>query len=222
MRSTSTGDEGLDRLLEGGYERDCLTVIYGPAGTGKTNLCLLCTAKGVAAPAKILWVDTDGSFSIERLRQITPAADGVLERTTFFRPATFAEQRKAIDAIRMLASERVGLIVIDSIATLYRLTLNRAQDPYHQNRELGLQLSYLVEIARKHAIPILITTQVYADLGKQGEVRIVGGDIIRYAAKCLIELRRVEGERKLVLRKHRSLGERELPFSIVESGISAS
>jgi len=35
-----TGTSVLDELLEGGLETDTITIIYGPAGSGKTNFCL--------------------------------------------------------------------------------------------------------------------------------------------------------------------------------------
>ena len=37
-----TGSKILDRMLNGGYEQDIITTIYGPAGSGKTVLCMLC------------------------------------------------------------------------------------------------------------------------------------------------------------------------------------
>ncbi len=32
--------KSLDDLLEGGIESGCLTLLYGEAGSGKTNICL--------------------------------------------------------------------------------------------------------------------------------------------------------------------------------------
>ena len=34
-----TGSKILDVMLDGGYEKDTITTIYGPAGAGKTVLC---------------------------------------------------------------------------------------------------------------------------------------------------------------------------------------
>jgi len=56
------------------------------------------------------------------------------------------------------------VIILDGAAMLYRLELAKSKDSYLVNRELGLQLSYLTEIARKKNIPVLVTNQVYADL----------------------------------------------------------
>ena len=51
MEKIPTGSKILDNLLNDGYETDIITTIYGPAGSGKTVLCILCAA-GVARKGK--------------------------------------------------------------------------------------------------------------------------------------------------------------------------
>jgi len=48
---------------------------------------------------------------------------------------------------------------------------------------------------------------------------MVGGDILKYWSKCLIELKNDNGKRKAILKKHRSLPEKELSFQIFNEGI---
>jgi hypothetical protein len=55
--------------------------------------------------------------------------------------------------------------------------------------------------------------------GKRGETKMVGGDIMKYWSKCIIELKNEKNKRKMILRKHRSLGEKDMDFEIVNSGI---
>jgi len=92
---------------------------------------------------------------------------------------------------------------------------------YDVNRELSKQISYLTEIARKKNIPVLITNQVYADFDAKDKVNIVGGDILKYGSKCLMELQITpNGNRRIILRKHRSIREeKEIIFKIIEGGI---
>ncbi|MEM3154624.1 MAG: DNA repair and recombination protein RadB [Candidatus Woesearchaeota archaeon] len=218
----STGAGFLDDFLEGGYETDAITTIYGPAGAGKTNLALLASIEIAKAGKKVIYIDTEGGFSVSRLKQILPDYKKLLERFVFLRPTNFEEQKRAIEMLKKLVNQRIGLIVVDTITMLYRLQRSFKEDDSF-NRDLSLQMLALNEIARKHNIPVLLTSQVYASF-ENGRVKIVGGDILLYTSKCLLELEPLHaGKRKLVLRKHRSIaGGKEAFFEIVEKGIKES
>ena len=138
----------------------------------------------------------------------------------FFKPTTFKEQKKVFDNLYKLVDDSVGLVVVDSIAMLYRLALGMAKEVCEVNAALGKQIATLTKIARKWQIPVVMTNQVYADFENKERVKMVGGDLLKYGSKCLIELK-VGGEgRKAVLRKHRSLKEgKEINFEIVNEGI---
>jgi DNA repair protein RadB len=218
----SSGCAAMDWLLEGGYEKDVLTTIFGAPGAGKTNFLLLAIANSAdLANKKIVYIDTEGNFSLSRFRQIAPEYEEALKRIIFLKPTTFEEQRAAFDKLRRIVNEKIGIIILDSAAMLYRLELGKTRDVFNVNRELGLQLSYLTEIARKKAIPILVTNQVYADVetGEEGKTKMVGGDILRYASKCLIEIKKLAGGKRVaILQKHRSLPEKEVMFRITDTG----
>lgn len=220
-----TGSKVLDKMLNGGYETDIITTIYGPAGSGKTVLCLLC-AIGIARKGKkVIYVDTEGNFSLERLKQITKqiAVDykKILQKIIFLRPTSFENQKRSFEKLKEIINEKIGLIVVDTIAMLYRLELGKNEDVYKVNRELGKQLAYLTEISRKKNIPVLIANQVYSDFENKDKVNIVGGDLLKYGSKCLIELQITpSNNRRAVLRKHRSIPEeKEITFKIVEGGV---
>jgi len=74
---------------------------------------------------------------------------------------------------------------------------------------------------RENKIPILVTNQVYADFENKNEVNIVGGDLLKYQSKCLIELKRnSDGSRKAIIKKHRSIEEnKEIDFVITDLGL---
>ena len=85
----------------------------------------------------------------------------------------------------------------------------------------------LSEISRKQKIPIIITNQVYSEFlseeemkkGVKKEVNLVGGDLLKYWSKCIIELKIENRKRKAILLKHRSLPIKEMNFEIREKGI---
>jgi len=220
MVKISTGAAFLDQLLEGGYDPDIITTIFGPSGAGKTNLCLLAAVKVAESGKKVLFIDTEGGIAVERIKQISSDYNETLNRILFFNPVTFVEQNDVLEKVKELVSDQIGLIVVDSISMLYRLELGKSEEVYEVNSALGRQIAYLVEIARRKKIPVLITNQVYADFDHREEVKMVGGDLLKYGSKCLLELRRGEESRELILRKHRSLPEgRKVKFKIVEKGI---
>ncbi len=174
---------------------------------------------------KIIYVDCEGGFSLDRLKQITSHINldykKMLDNIIFLRPTSFEEQKKSFEKLKELVNDRIGLIVVDTIAMLYRLELGKNEDIQDVNRELGRQISYLTEIARKKGIPVLITNQVYTDFDDRDKVNIVGGDILKYGSKCLIELQITpNGNRRAIIKKHRSIqDEKEITFKIVEGGI---
>ena len=219
MERLSSGTDVMDSLLEGGYEKDILTTVYGPAGSGKTCSCILAAISAVKT-GKVIYIDTEGGFSVERLKQITPDYMNVLENMIFLKPVNFDEQKKAFEKLKDLVNEKISLIVVDTISMLYRVELGKTPDVYRINKELGLQLSFLSEICRKKGIPILISNQVYSNMSEDGGVNTVGGDIMRYSCKCMIEIKNLKNSKRLaILRKHRSIiNEKEVMFSIVEKG----
>jgi len=214
----------LDKLT-GGIERDVITTIYGPAASGKTNICIGSAIEIAKEGKKIIYIDSEGGFSLERLKQIASHISQdykkILDKIIFLKPTSFAEQKKSFEKLKDIVNDKIGLIVVDTIAMLYRLELGKSENVQEVNRELGRQISYLTEIARKKNIPVLITNQVYADFDDKDKVNIVGGDILKYGSKCLIELQITpNGNRRVILRKHRSIqAEKEILFKIVEGGI---
>jgi len=215
----STGSDIMDWLLDGGYEKGVLTTIYGPAGSGKSNFCLMCLANNHAK--KIIFIDTEGAFSINRLKQLTDDYEEVLKNVIVLTPTDFAEQKKVFEKLKTLISTKIGLLIVDSMAMLYRLEIGKSKDAITTNRELGVQLANLIQIARKFDIPVILTNQVYSDLEDKEQVKLVGGDTLRYASKCLIELQKIKNGRIATVRKHRSLPEgKEVRFKIIDQGIA--
>ncbi|MDD5193670.1 MAG: hypothetical protein PHF67_03720, partial [Candidatus Nanoarchaeia archaeon] len=149
------------------------------------------------------------------------------------KPVNFNEQKTCLYKLsRDFKSKNIGLIIVDSITTLYRLDLAEARKKGIEqikriNSDLANQMRILYEIARKKELPVLITSQVYNDFlteeewisGKEAGVNVVGGDILKYWSKCIIELKNKNGKKKAIIRKHRSLPEKELNFEICNEGI---
>lgn len=231
----SAGSFDLNKWLYGGYETGIITMIAGPPGSGKTNFAILAAASLAKKGEKVIFIDSEGGFSVERVKQIVGEQyETILDHILLLEPKQFSEQKKMFDTLLdNVKKNHVGLIVVDSMAMLYRLELGDAlrdkeTDAVRSiNREVAKQMRILAEIARNKGLPILITNQVYKDFlsekdwksGKKAEVNIVGGDLFKYWSKCILELSFEGPKRKVKLLKHRSLPEKEMDFVIKDKGI---
>jgi DNA repair protein RadB len=214
----SSGTAAMDWLLEGGYEKGVITTIYGPGGAGKTNLLLLFIANSLKGQ-KLIYVDTEGSFSVNRFMQITKDYKKALEKITFLKPTTFKEQEDAVTKLEGLVKQNIGAILVDSLTMLYRIEMDE-EDNKTVNRALVAQMRTLLELARKNDIPVLVTSHVYADFEDKEKVNVVGGTIVKNMSKCLIELRKSGPNRMAIVHKHRSIEEgKKILFKIVDEGI---
>ena len=235
MTKISTGSYDLNKWLYGGYEEDVITMIAGSPGSGKTNFALLVACSQAKKKNKVLFIDTEGGFSVERIKQIVGENyKEYLEDILLYQPTSFEDQKKLfLKLLDQIKKEHIKLIIVDGMAMLYRLELGDAIQSKEDfkikdvNREVANQMRILAEISRKQKIPIIITNQVYNEFlseedwksGVERQTNIVGGDLFKYWSKCIIELKLNGGKRKAILIKHRSMPEKEFSFEIRNDGI---
>lgn len=235
VEKISAGSFDLNKWLYGGYERGIITMIAGPPASGKTNFVLLASCSQAKKGNKIIFIDTEGGFSPERVRQIVGEEhENILKNILLLNPTSFDEQKKIfMKLVNRVKKENIGLIIVDGMAMLYRLELGDAVKSKDENkikeinREVAKQMRILAEISRKQNIPVLITNQVYHGFLSEEELRkgikpeanIVGGDLFKYWSKAIIELKNENGKKRAILLKHRSMPKKELSFEIRERGI---
>lgn len=214
----ATGCPPLDDLLGGGVEAGAITLVYGEAGTGKTNLCLQLAAwASIDGRGKTAYVDTEG-VSVERLSQIADVhAERVLRDLLFFSPQNLEEQEHMIRSLEKIAEP--ALIVVDSINLYYRLGL--ADGAEAASKSLTTMMGDLLRLSRASGVPIVVTAQVYT--GDDG-ARAFGGRIMEHIVKTSVRLDRLApGARRATLLKHRSLAEgRQADFFLTQRGLAAS
>ncbi len=226
MAKVSAGSFDLNKWLHGGYESDIVSVVYGGPGTGKTNFCLLAAVSQAKKGNKVIFVDTEGGFSVERVRQMLNGKEKVdenevLKNIFILKPTNFKEQEKAFVELERYLKKEVSMIIVDSMTILYRLDFAAAREKSEIeiqkiNSELVRQIKILAEISRKKDIPVIVTNQIYK---WEDNTQMVGGDILKYWGKCLIELENDKGRRVAYLRKHRSLPEKSFTFQIFNEGV---
>ncbi len=220
MAHLPIGSKPLDDLLEGGLEGGAITLLFGEAGSGKTNICLQVARNVATTGKKVVYIDTEG-VSLERLMQIAgDDYEEVMKNVLFFEPHSFDEQEKFVDKAAKLAesSLEVGVIILDSATIHYRLTRN--DEERGVRKSLSPQLAKLLAVARSKDLPILLTSQVYTDIEK-GTFEPLGGHVLLHNAKAIIRLDKVStGVRRAVIIKHRHLEEgRRAEFKLTNSGV---
>lgn len=212
-----SGSKCIDSLLGGGIETGTITQLYGASGTGKTTLCLM-FAKSASKSYKVAYIDTEG-LSGERVKQIfkdVSLFSNVYVQEVF----TFRQQASALKEVEKLAkSEKIKLLIVDCFTSLYRSELEDESRQIKVKRELTAQLTYLLGLARKMDLAVLITNQMFTDI-KTGSDKPLGGTSIDHLSKTILSLERVGNLRKATLVKHRYKKEGEsCEFQITDKGI---
>ena len=213
----------LDDLLQGGIDKKSVTQIYGPPGSGKTNISLNVTVNLARAGKKVIYIDTEGGISIDRIKQLAgDDFDTVASNIIVFEPNDFEEQDDDLKLIETWVSsnhENLELIVLDSAVALFRIEESKGKSSV-----LGKEMNLLASLARTYDLAVLVTNQIYASFDEESEEDFspVGGTIIQYRSKIIIELKREEGtnQRIALLKRHKSKREGlAVHFLITNNGI---
>lgn len=159
----STKCGSLDIILRGGFPISHLSLVYGEASTGKTTLAMQCAIECARRNLKTLYIDSDRSFSHNRLAQLAGnGLEGIGENIVVFTPETFSEQAALVERMGSFITESTELLVVDTVTSLYRSALGSQEKVFAQNRELNRQMAYLAELASMKPVAVLLTSQVHA------------------------------------------------------------
>lgn len=223
----STGCESLDSLLGDGFERGTVTQLYGPPGSGKTNVALSSAVEVVARDGSALYIDTEG-LSVDRFEQLLDARVEDVEAASAQVIVTdvhdFDEQAEAVRDAADFA-DRVDLIVLDSATGFYRLRRTEDTEAGDALRTVADQVTHLLSLARKFDLAVVITNQVYTDPETdEGRMRPLGGHTLSHWTGTVVRLDRFRGgNRRATLEKHRSRAEGDSArFRITDTGIESA
>ncbi len=184
-----------------------LTVVYGPAGSGKTTLAMLAASFMATQHKATIYIDSERNFSLERYRQLLGTDTGALDLLLLSRPRDFQEQHERINSLLSFV-HTVGLIVVDTIGVFYRQEIKKNVEL--ANDLLAKQIRLLHELS-KH-VPVIVTNQVYEDLTRMA-TKMVGFSKIERWCHRLIELKK--NPRTIILHKPEQM---KKEFTIVSQG----
>jgi DNA repair protein RadB len=188
-----TGCVSLDKMLGGGLPKGVVSLVYGEAETGKTSFAIQCAVNCARTDYRAVFIDADGAFSSMRLLQIAHHdSEKLSPLLILFTPTTFQEQTSAIDHLDKYLTGKAGLVIVDTITSLYRVELGASpEETFRSNRKLNTQLAYLAQIAKTQKIAVLITSQVRSILtGKQNNVEPVAARVLKFWSDIVLRFKR--------------------------------
>ena len=206
QRVVPTGCGSLDELLGGGFPTDGVSLVYGEAETGKTSLAVQCVINCARMGYKSLFIDSDGTFSSKRLSQIAYYDyEKISPSIILMKPTNFQEQIRAIDHLDEYVTRKFGLMVVDTITSLYRVELEGPKETFALNRELNRQVALLTQIVKTHKVAALITSQVRSVfLGEEVSMEPVATRVLKFWSDVVLNLKQTGQTRviKILLEKH--------------------
>ncbi|MCS6880214.1 MAG: AAA family ATPase, partial [Chloroflexaceae bacterium] len=165
----------LARVLGGGLVPGSVVLIGGDPGIGKSTLLTQVAAHFAAAVAPALYVSAEESAQQIKLRA---------ERLNLQHDDLFVYAETSLDAVlRQIRAMRPGLVIVDSIQTVYLEDLASAAGSVSQVREGALRLMH---VAKELGIPIVLVGHVT----KEGA--IAGPRVLEHIVDVVLYL---EGDR---------------------------
>lgn len=180
---------------------------YGPSASGKTTFAKYEAIELTKQGKKVVFLDTENGFSVERIKQIAGKDyKKVLDNTLLFNINSFKDQQLKIRNLEKLKG-KIDLIIIDSFNAYYRRLYN--SKPSLAKSMLNSQLKILKSLSRDFRI--ILTNQVFDNFN--GQVRGVGCYFTDKFSDEIIELKKEP--RRWIDKKTRE----EKKFEIISSGV---
>ena len=231
----STGSKNLNDLLGGkGVETKSITEAFGAYGSGKTQLgltlavnCQLPVEKG-GANGKVVFIDTEGTFRPERIRQISEGVgalpEKVLKNIFVARAFNSDHQMLLIDKISEMIKngEPIRLVIIDSLTAHFRAEFSGRGQLADRQQRLNKYLHSLMKLAEQHNLAVYVTNQVMANPAQMfGDPTVaVGGNIVGHASTYRMYFRRGKKDSRVAkLIDSPNLPDNETVFFLTKSGI---
>jgi len=160
----------LDEILGGGgLEAGKLAMLYGAFASGKTQTLF---TMAVEAEGLVYFIDTEGTFSRKRIKQIAKERgkdpEEVNKRIKLIEPKNWMEQFACLYEIPSpmdLGDKKISLIVIDSLLAYVASTTDFSgrQTLTARQQLLKNHLRKLRALAKMHHAVAVFTTQVYTE-----------------------------------------------------------
>jgi DNA repair protein RAD51 len=150
---------GLDDLLGGGITSGTITDIFGPGGSGKTQLAMQISLNSLQ-DGIVLYLDATGGFRPERMLQLIKLQNletSLLDDVIVARMTNTAEQ---LAYVKKISELRPNLVVIENITDLFAFEYSREANMLEKHLKF---MEYMHELSMTSIItkiPIVVTNMV--------------------------------------------------------------
>ncbi|KAK9465413.1 Rad51-domain-containing protein [Lipomyces arxii] len=240
VQAITTGSKQLDGILGGGVKSMSITEVFGEYRCGKTQMAhTLCVTAQLpkdmgGAEGKVVYIDTEGTFRPERLRDIADRfavdPDQVCDNITYARALNSEHQMELIEKLgNTFADGSYRLLIVDSIMAQFRVDYSGRGELNERQQKLNQMLGRLNRLAEEYNVAVFMTNQVQSDPGASALFaaadgrKPVGGHVLAHASATRILLRKGRGEERVAkLQDSPDMPEREAAYCIGEGGIQDS
>jgi DNA repair protein RadA len=226
----STSSKAIDAILAGGVKSGGITEVYGEYGSSKTQIAHQLSVNVLRdfPDGKVVYIDTEGTFTPLRIRQMAKAQkldiDDTLKRIMVAKAYNSDHQMflaEQIDAL-IKKGEKVKLIIVDSLTAHFRAEYIGRGELADRQQKINKHMRTLQKIADLNDIPVFVTNQVSANPGVfyGNPTQAIGGNIVGHNSRERIFLRRgPKGTRVAKLVDSPFLPDAEAGFTVTEGGI---
>ena len=236
VHNITTGSKAFDELLGGkGIESKSITEAFGAYGSGKTQLGLtlavnaqLPSSKG-GASGKTVFVDTEGTFRPQRIKQIAEglgaSSEKVLKNIFVARAFNSDHQILLLEKVGEMvkSGEPIKLMIIDSLTAHFRAEYSGRGQLADRQQKLNRYMHDLMKLAETHNIAVYVTNQVMSNPAQMfgDPTTAIGGNIVGHASTYRVYLRRgKKGSRVAKLIDSPNLPDSECVFWVNDGGVS--
>jgi DNA repair protein RadA len=229
----SSGSKELDGLLGGGFETQKVTEAYGKFSSGKSQIAFQ-LAINVQLPkdkggleGNCLFIDTENTFSPERVEQIAKAAGldpvAALKKIHVARAYNVDYQMALLKkAPELIKDNNIKLIIIDSLTSQFRSNFIGRATLSDRQQKLGKHVADLHKLSEAYNLAVYVTNQVMENPGIMfgDPTTPIGGPTLGHATSFRLYLRKSKEDKRIArLVDSPSLPEGEVIFRVTENGI---
>lgn len=232
----TTGSKNFDDLLGGrGVESKAITEAFGAYGSGKTQLGLTLAVnvqlpldKG-GANGKCVFIDTEGTFRPQRIKQISEAMSAnpekVLKNIFVARAFNSDHQMLLLEKVTEMikAGEPIKMMVIDSLTAHFRAEFAGRGQLADRQQKLNRYMHDLMRLAETYNLAVYVTNQVMANPAQMfgDPTTAIGGNIVGHASTYRLYLRRgKQGSRVAKLIDSPDLPDNECVYWVTDAGVT--